>query len=281
MSTRPDGRRIDGLDRRQRICELLLERGYVDVSELSKELDADPATIRRDLQKLEVQGAARRVHGGAQAEASRTGVEVEFGLRMHFHAEAKRRIALRAAGLVKSGDTVFLDAGTTAFMVAEELVNHNAVVVVTNSLAAAEILRTARGVTLYVVGGRYLAHTASLVGPMAEDAIKSFRFRKMILGSAGIDFRNQALTQSAVEEVPIKRAAMSRSEQIILLTDSSKFGKPTLISMIPLADVHTIVTDSSPPEDALEVIRSLGIDLFIGSESYYTEQDRALREAGE
>src|SRR5690349_4244617 len=134
MSTRPDGRRIDGLDRRQRICELLLERGYVDVGELSKELDADPATIRRDLQKLEAQGAARRVHGGAQPEALRTGVEVEFGLRMHFHAEAKRRIALRAAALVKSGDTVFLDAGTTAFMVAEELVNHHAVVVVTNSL---------------------------------------------------------------------------------------------------------------------------------------------------
>jgi DeoR family transcriptional regulator, fructose operon transcriptional repressor len=259
---RLDGRRIDGLERRQHICEVLLENGYVDVGELSQKLGADPATIRRDLQKLESEGAARRVHGGAYAGSGRLGVEVDFSLRMNFHTEAKRRIARKAAALVKDGDTLFLDAGTTACMVAQELVNRNALVVATNSLAAAEVLQAARGVTLFVVGGRYLSRTRSLTGAIAEEGIHSLQFRKMILATAGIDYRNQALTQSALEEVPIKRAAMSRSEQVILVADRSKFGKPTLISMIPLAGVHTIVTDSPPPEDAAAVIRTLNIELI-------------------
>jgi DeoR family transcriptional regulator, fructose operon transcriptional repressor len=261
MVNRLDGRKIDGLERRQRICELLLEYGYVDVGELSKQLEADPVTIRRDLQKLEAEGAARRVHGGAYSEAGRQGVEVDFSLRMNFHTEAKRQIARRAAALIENGDTLFLDAGTTTLMVAQELVNHHGLVVATNSLAAAEVLRTGRGVTLFVAGGRYLAHTRSLTGPLAEEAIRSFRFRKMILATAGIDYKNQALTQSALEEVPIKRAAMSQSERVILVSDRSKFGRLSLISMIPLGGVHTIVTDAQPAEEVMTVLRTLNIEL--------------------
>lgn len=262
MLNRTDGRRTDGVERRQRICEQLLEHGYVDVGELSKQLVADPATIRRDLQKLEAEGAARRVHGGAYPESGRQEVQIEFSLRMNFHADAKRRIASRAAALVKNGDTLYLDAGTTAFMVAQELVKHSALVVATNSLAAAEVLRTARGITLFVVGGLYLARTRSLTGALAEEAIRSLRFRKMILATAGIDYKDQALTQSALEEVPIKKAAMSRSEQVILVADRSKFGKPSLISMIPLAGVDKIVTDAAPPDDAMAVLRTLNIELL-------------------
>ncbi|HXW16010.1 MAG TPA: DeoR/GlpR family DNA-binding transcription regulator [Terriglobia bacterium] len=262
MLNKLDGRRTDGLARRQRICELLLEHGYVDVGELAKQLNADTATIRRDLQKLETGGTARRVHGGAYPEGGREGVEVDFSLRMNFHMEAKRNIAALAASLVKNGDTVFLDAGTTGYLVAQELVNHTSLVVATNSLAAAEVLRRARGVTLFVVGGRYLQHTRSLIGPMGEDSVRSLQFRKMILATAGIDFKHQALTMSALEEVPIKRTAVERSEQVILVADRTKFGKPSLISMIPLDVVHTIVTDPPVPEDALEVLRALKIEVL-------------------
>jgi len=258
-----DGRKTNGLERRQRICEQLLEHGYVDVGETAKQLGADPATIRRDLQKLEAEGAARRVHGGAYPNSERQEVaEIEFSLRMNFHSDAKRRIARRAAALIENGDTLFLDGGTTAFMVAEELVNHKALVVATNSMAAADVLRAARGVTLFVVGGRYLRRTRTLTGPIAEEAVRSLRFRKMILATAGIDYKNQALTQSALEEVPIKKAAMSRSEQVILVADRSKFGKPSLISMIPLDGVHKIVTDAPPPGEAITVLRALNVQLI-------------------
>lgn len=261
--TRQDGRKTNGLERRHYICEQMLEHGYVDVAEVAKQLGADPATIRRDLQKLEAEGSARRVHGGAYPESDRHEMtEIEFSLRLNFHVDAKRRIARRAAELVKNGDTLFLDGGTTSFMVAEELVNHKGLVVATNSLAAADVLRGARGVTLFVVGGRYLKRTRTLTGPMAEEAVRSLRFRKMILATAGIDYKNQALTQSALEEVPIKKAAMSRSEEVILVADRSKFGKPSLISMIPLAGVHKVVTDAPPPDDALPILRSFNIELI-------------------
>jgi len=267
MPRKRDGRKSDGQERRQRICEQLLEHGYVDAGEIAKRLGADTATIRRDLQKLEEEGAARRVHGGAYPESGRQeALEVEFSLRMNFHSDAKRRIASRAVALVKNGDTLFLDGGSTAFMVAEELVDHKGLVVATNSLVAADVLCKARGITLFVVGGRYLARTRTLTGPTAEDGVRSLRFRKMILATAGIDYKNRALTQSALEEVPIKKAAMAQSEQVILVADRSKFGKPSLISMIPLAGVHTIVTDTPPPEDALPVLSSLGIELICADE---------------
>ena len=255
--------RRGGPSRRQRICELLLERGYLDVAELGERLGANVATIRRDLVKLELEGAVRRVHGGAYAQATHVGVEVDFGLRMNFHTDAKRSVAQCAAALIENGDTVYLDAGTTAVMVAEELSDRHSLVVVTNSLAAAEVLRSSKGVNLFVIGGRYLSHTRSLTGAMAEEAIKAFRFRKMILATAGIDTRNRALTMSALEEIPIKRAAMSQSEQVILVADSSKFGKPSLISMIPLGDVHAVVTDSKPSAEAVETLGTLGIKLIV------------------
>jgi DeoR/GlpR family transcriptional regulator of sugar metabolism len=195
-------------------------------------------------------------------EAQRQGVEVDFSLRMNYHLEAKRKIASRAADLVKNGDTLFLDAGTTSFMVAQELVHHNSLVVATNSLAAAGVLRTARGVTLFVVGGRYLQHTRSLIGPMAEDSIRSLQFRKMFLAKPGIDFKHRALTMSSLEEVPIKQMAMERSKKVIMVADRSKFGKPSLISMIPLDVVHTIVTDPPVPEGALAILRALKIGLL-------------------
>jgi DeoR family fructose operon transcriptional repressor len=257
--------RRGGPRRREQICEIVLERGYVDVTELGRLLKANVATIRRDLAKLEAEGAVRRVHGGAYAQAAHVGVEVDFGLRMNFHTEAKRRLAKVAAGLIENGDTVYLDAGSTALMVAEELVDRHSLVVVTNSLAVAEALRSAKGVSLFVVGGRYLPHTRGLIGPMAEEAIRSFRFRKMILATAGIDFRNRALTMSALEEIPIKRAAMAQSEKVVLVADHSKFGKPSLISMIPLNDVHTVVTDSPPPADCLEVLQALSIEVLVAN----------------
>jgi DeoR/GlpR family transcriptional regulator of sugar metabolism len=262
MAKRLDGRKREGSQRRQHICERLLERGYVDVAELSAQLGANVSTIRRDLDGLEAEGAVRRVHGGAYAHAAQTGVEIDFSLRLNFHVDAKRRIAHRAALLINNGDSVYLDAGTTSLMVAEELVSRRSLDVVTNSLAAAEVLRNAKGINLYVVGGRYLAHTRCLIGPMAEQGILAFRFRKMILATAGVDCEKQALTMSSLEEIPIKRAAMAQSDRVIMVADASKFGKPSLISMIPLTNVHTLVTDATPPEAAATVLRNLGVEVI-------------------
>jgi DeoR/GlpR family transcriptional regulator of sugar metabolism len=97
---------------------------------------------------------------------------------------------------------------------------------------------------------------------MAEQGISAFRFRKMILATAGIDYKHGALTMSSLEEVPIKRAAIAQSERVILVADRSKFGKPSLISMIPLASVHTLVTDTPLSEDAAVVLRELHIEVI-------------------
>jgi DeoR/GlpR family transcriptional regulator of sugar metabolism len=267
MITKVRERKGRGNIRRQQICNLLMERGYADVGDLSMQLNANVATVRRDLIKLEAEGAVERVHGGAYARAAQTGVLVDFSLRTKFQSEAKRAIARKVASLIENGDTVYLDTGTTAAMVAEELVERQPLVVVTNSLAVAQILLMSRGINLYVVGGRYLPHTRALIGPMTEREIEGFRFRKTILATAGIDYKNRVITNAAFEEVPLKRAAMRQSDQVILAADSSKFGKPSLISMIPLSDIHILVTDMDPPPEAAAILRSLGIEVLIGGTS--------------
>ena len=183
---------------------------------------------------------------------------------MNFYSDAKRLIAQKAAAMLNDGDTIYIDSGTTALMVAEELVKRrSSVVVVTHSLAVVEVLQETHGIELYVVGGRYLAHTRSMVGPITEQALRSFRLSKMILGISGVDYKNQALTMSPMEEVSIKRTAISQSERVILVADHTKFGKPSLISMIPLGDVHCIVTDATLPEEATSTLNSLKIDLVV------------------
>lgn len=153
MATKAGKSRRGGPGRREQICEFVLERGYVDVAELGQILNANVATIRRDLAKLETEGAVRRVHGGAYAQATHAGVEVDFGLRMNFHTDAKRRLAKKTAAVIENGDTLYIDAGSTVLAVAEELADRHSLVVVTNSLAVADALRAAKGISLFVVGG--------------------------------------------------------------------------------------------------------------------------------
>ena len=174
-----------------------MEHGYADVGDLSEQLNVNAATVRRDLIKLEAEGAVERVHGGAYARSAQTGVLVDFSLRAEFQFEAKRAIARKVASLIENGDTVFLDTGTTVSMVAEELVDRQPLVVVTNSLAVAQILHSSHGINLYVVGGRYQPHTRALIGPMTEHEIEAFRFRKAMLRS-----RRQCLINPRLQPEP-------------------------------------------------------------------------------
>lgn len=261
-------------NRRQQICEFLMARGYADVSDLSTQLNVHTATIRRDLNMLEAEGAVERVHGGVYAQRAQTGVLVDFSLRTKFQSDAKRTIARKVASLIENGDTVYLDTGTTVAMVAEELAGRQPLVVVTHSLAVVQALYLARGINLYVVGGRFLPHTRAFVGPMTEREIEAFRFRKTILATAGIDYKNRAITNAAFEEIPIKLAAIRQSDRVILAADSSKFGKPSLVSMIPLSDIHALVTDADPPPEATTILRSLGIELFTATGTQPQERFR-------
>jgi DeoR/GlpR family transcriptional regulator of sugar metabolism len=255
-----DGRKSAGTHRRERICELLLQEGYLDVSELSRQLAVNTVTIRRDLDRLEAAGLLRRAHGRAYASQHSVGVEMSFSVRMNYRAEAKASIAKRAAELIQEGDTVYIDAGTSALMVAHLLAKRRSLAVVTHSLDVAEILKQIPGISLFVIGGQYFPHTHCMVGPQAEEAVRGYRYRKLILGTAGIDFRGQGLTMSSLEEVPIKRAAIAQSERVILVADQSKYDKVSLISMIPLAGVHTLVSDAPPSPDEMSVLDHLKIE---------------------
>lgn len=259
-----DRRKNNGIERREKICGLLMDKGYLDVSELSQILGVNAVTIRRDLDQLESSGLLRRSHGGAHAQPVTVGAELDFSVRLNYHAMGKALIAQQTAALIEEGDTVYLDAGTTTLMVAEQLTKtHHSLTVVTNSLEIAQILKSSPGINLFVIGGYYLPNTRSMVGSSAEQSISDYCFRKMILATAGIDFRSKALTLSSIEEVPIKRAAIVHSEQVILVADQSKYNKPALISMLPLSNAQILVSDAEPSPEAMAVLENLGIKFIL------------------
>ena len=171
-------------ERRKQISRIILETRAVTVLDLAQRFQVATETIRRDLKKLEAEGVLKRTHGGAIIEES-TNV-LPFAQRNQQNIEEKRQIAARAAQLVKDGQTLILDNGTTTMELARALVNKKDITVVTNSLVIARELAYAPGVTVEVVGGVLRKAELSLVGPTAKQFIERIRVDWTFLAAAGV-----------------------------------------------------------------------------------------------
>lgn len=173
------------LERQKRILEQLKTAGAVTVSRLSAELGVTEETIRRDLEKLEKQEALVRTHGGA-VPLDENKQEVSLERRKKINTGTKEKLAKKAVRYITPGDTVFIDASTTTFFIAEELKHFHGITVITNSLRVANELSGLPDIKLILVGGT-VSMNQSLVGSMAENNIQNHYFvNKMFFSSRGI-----------------------------------------------------------------------------------------------
>lgn len=245
--------------REQRILVLLDEATVLTVAELGEQLNVSEATIRRDLQSMHERRLLQRVRGGATLH-SLSRVEPVFQDKATQNADAKRKIAAKALDLVEDSDQIYLDGGSTVMMLAELLDQRQRLTVVTNSLMAAAKLMTCTH-RLILVGGEFRALSRTLVGPLTSSIVQTLHVDKAFMGTIGFTVTD-GMTTTDPGEAFTKEIVMQRSNQVILLADSTKLGVPSLARSGSVTDVDTLITDRADPHFQSE-LEALGIDVMI------------------
>lgn len=235
-------------ERRRRLLQRVREFGYVDASSLAQEFEVDGSTIRRDLAQLTRAGLIRRTHGGVLPAEPGEVIDVPYGVREHENLAAKQKIARAAAGLVRDGQTVILDNGSTTYQVAIALRRLQNLTIVTNDLLIG--LRTAGHPTnrLHMTGGVLLDTVYTLVGPAALTALSGIHADWAFLGAEGIDVE-AGVTNINVVEIPIKQAMIAAAAKTVFVADSTKFGRRAFATLCRLSDADIIITDAGLSAD--------------------------------
>jgi DeoR family transcriptional regulator of aga operon len=246
--------------RREFILKLLMDKGSAQVAELAEQLEVSPVTIRHDLQAFEKQGLVVRQYGGAFLRPQ-SHPEVDIRQRDTLFPSLKARIGARAAQLVRPGENILIDAGTTTHQMAARLKDMSALTVMTNSLNVCHELAQAPGVELLVTGGHLRRQSLSFQGDQAEASLMGYNFDKLFLGVDGFDLRFGITTHSE-REASLNRRMIETARHTIVLTDSSKFGRVSLHRIAPANRVQTVVTDSGIDSHYREAFAEMGIELI-------------------
>ena len=248
------------LERRTKILQLIENDGKVKVDELSRLFNTSEVTIRNDLKELHHQGLVRRAHGGA-IRAEVVSVDQSLQVKAGQHADEKRRIGAAAATLINDGDTIILDSGTTTHQIARHIKNKKDLKIITNGLNIATELIGAKEIQILVLGGILRQNSYSVVGFFAQDMLKQLSADKCFLGVDAID-SNFGLSTPNLEESEVNKSMGQIAKEIILVADSSKFGKRSLSQIIPISEVDKIITDDALNQKTLDELLALGIEVI-------------------
>ena len=236
--------------RQQAILAYVNEEGSASIRQLSDMLAVSEATVRRDLDDLAAAGLINRTHGGAM-RVSGTSFERKHSEKMGLMLEEKRKIAMKAASLVRNGDSVFLDSGTTTFFVARSLAHHTDLTVITNNLEVASSVEFHPSSSLIVTGGVRRDNYSVLVGSLTEDTIKSLHADICFLGCDAVD-PEQGVFNTNYLELGIKKQIVECGRLVVLVADHSKFQQKALTKVCDLSDLDVLITDSGLDSGTVE-----------------------------
>lgn len=243
--------------RRQEILSLLESAGFVSLHQLAERAGVSESTVRRDLEHLERIGQIRRTRGGAAyVGESLTPLDERFSQAL----PQKQAVGKAAAALVQSGEALLLDGGTTTLEVAKSLAGKS-LQVVTNSLPVVSLLANQANIELVVIGGYVYPKTGVALGPLAISALQQIHVRRLFMSVGGITEKGLYNSNSLLAET--ERAMLSAAEEVIVVTDSSKFGHSALAHLAPLDRVHRVVVDSGISDEWKQSLTGAGIALTI------------------
>jgi DeoR/GlpR family transcriptional regulator of sugar metabolism len=255
-----EGQGLLAAERRARIGALAARQGVVRTEELSRLFKVSPVTIRSDLDLLAKEGVLIRDRGGAVVNAN-TALTTAFNQRAEENQHEKQRIGQAAARLVKAGDTVILDAGTTIMEMAKVLTDVTPLTVVTNALNVAMQMGSVRDVNVILIGGSLNRETISIIGPTAAQHLHDLMVQKAFIGIHAFD--EDGLMDLSIEVTQIKREMIHAARHVILVADSSKWGKVGFAKVAHLTAAKTIVSDTNLPQEARAAIQRKGIELIL------------------
>ena len=250
---------IQNHERRGRLLDLIRVRGFAALEELVRELGVSESTIRRDLDALEEQGAAKRTHGGVLYAGGMPRL-AEFDERQPSHWAAKRAIAVKAAEVITDGETVLLDGGTTTYEVARLLVGRS-LQVVTNSLPVANLFASESRTDLVLLGGYVSPRTGVCLGPYANELLARLHVTTTILSAAGI--ADEGLFNAHLQLAETEQAMLRAAGRVVVVADSSKFGQKSLTLVSPLDAIDLVVSDNGLPDDWRQKIAAAGSQLIV------------------
>lgn len=242
-------------DRHRRIVTMVNRQGSVRAVDLSKLFSVTQETIRLDLEKLETEGLLLRRHGGAVTLHS-PHAETPFNERRVALAEEKCAIARAALQDIVEGDTILLDASSTAWQLSR-LLPDMPLTVLTPAIKVVMELANRRNIHIISIGGTLLAPSLSFVGPLAERSVREYHVDKLFLSCAGVDF-TYGLTDAHEWQATLKRRMIEHSDRRILLVDHSKLGTRALATFGKLTDVDSVITDNRCDPDLLKRLQSAG-----------------------
>jgi DeoR/GlpR family transcriptional regulator of sugar metabolism len=257
--------------RRQSLVELLCKQPGLRVPELAKALDVSEGTIRNDLNALESEARLKRVHGGAILNNRDQFQNNSFLRRFQQNAEAKLAIARKAAVLIKDGDSILLDASSTAYFLARTLSERHRLRVMTNGFEVARELAQNSSNTVILIGGVVNNDSSSVTGLLSEHIIAELHIEKAFVSCSGFSLE-RGMTEVHLAEAQLKRKAIESAQQVIALIDSTKFGKEDLTPFARPDQITHLITDHGLAPDWIAKLRDAGIDFLISDEEAVTTQ---------
>ncbi|MDD5699154.1 MAG: DeoR/GlpR family DNA-binding transcription regulator [Victivallaceae bacterium] len=244
---------------RERLILNALGSSVGTIADLSIRLKVSEATVRRDLQSLEIQGKVRRVHGGAiRVQFPRT--EPIFTEKAAFHAAEKDQIARLALEFIDDDDSIYLDGGSTVLALARKLDQRKNLTIVTNSLmAAAELMESSH--RLILLGGEFRALSRTLVGPLTERIVNSLHLDKAFMGTIGFTVEN-GISTTDPGEAYTKELVMQRAGKVLLLVDSSKIGVSSFVVSGSIKDIDVVISDHHIPEQIVKKLNRQHVEVI-------------------
>lgn len=249
------------VERRLQIEQIINEDKSVLVVELAKQFDVTPETIRADLLKLEKQGILVRTYGGATL-AGASGSELGIKERDTVNAEVKQKIGQRAAQLIRNGDTIFLDASTSALYLARNIKEKKGLTVITNASCVMSELADCDNIKLICTGGQYSPKNMSYNGRYAEKMIRqNFAANKFFFSCRGVTL-SRGLVESTEDDAEIKRAMLECSDSAIFLCDHYKLGKMGVPVVGALSEIDMFITDVRLDSEWSEALEEMDVNVI-------------------
>ena len=249
-------------ERQAHIARTVEEHGRARVSDLAALFGVSSVTIRKDLLALETDGRVIRTHGGAIVP-DRSRPELSFDIRERLQQDEKSRIGAAAAALVQDGDSIVMDASTTALAVARRLIARGGwsqITVITNGLRIASELAGSSGITVLMLGGRVRWEALSVVGPLGDGLFSRINVQKAIIGAAGFTIE-AGLSDATDEEAQIKRSMVAAAREVIAIVDNTKWERTAFATFCPTDQIDLVLTDDRAPAPMVAALRERGIDV--------------------
>lgn len=256
----PDG--VFARERQQQIARIVMEDGRARVTELAGRFHVSPVTIRKDLVVLEGERRVIRTHGGAISLGDAR-PELAFDIREGLQREQKSRMGAAAAACITDGESIVLDASTSALYIARHLKGRSAwhgLTVVTNSIRIASELAGHPGITVLMLGGRVRWEALSVVGPLGDGVFRRVNVQKAFLGAAGFSIE-AGLSDAMEEEAQIKRSMVAAAREVFAVVDHTKWERIASATFCRTERLTGVFTDDEAPPSMVAALREAGIDV--------------------